>query len=271
MKYLLTGIIAVVFSYFQLNAQKTKGVYKEIGLFAGGANYKGDLAPNIIAKTTGPAIGLVYKWNLNDFVAFGLHGTFGVITAADSNTEHLKPRNLSFRSSVIEFSPQFEFNFFRFGNKPNAKKMTPYLFTGLSIFYFNPMAKLNDEWHALQPLSTEGQGIVEFAPKPYTLYQLAIPIGAGMKFRIAERWNILVNTGFRTTFTDYLDDVSGTYVSGDSLSPLGERLADRSGEISGSNIGREGHQRGNPDTKDWYIFGGVTISHILDQGPCFSF
>ena len=91
-------------------------------------------------------------------------------------------------------------------------------------------------------------------------------MGAGLKYALNDAWNIGVEFGVRMTFTDYLDDISTTYV-GDAelLEARGElvaALANRSGEIRNA-----GDPRGNPDNKDWYFIGGLTVSYnFLDNG-----
>lgn len=46
----------------------------------------------------------------------------------------------------------------------------------------------------------------------YRLYEFAVPFGVGFKMALTERWNLGLEYGARWTFTDYLDDVSKTYV-----------------------------------------------------------
>ena len=45
----------------------------------------------------------------------------------------------------------------------------------ISLFHFNPKASLGNNVYELQPLTTEGE-------KPYKRWNLAIPIGGGLKF-----------------------------------------------------------------------------------------
>ena len=51
----------------------------------------------------------------------------------------------------------------------------------------------------------------------YRLTEVAIPMGLGVKYRLTERFILGLDAGLRKTFTDYLDDVSGTYVNNDDL------------------------------------------------------
>ena len=65
----------------------------------------------------------------------------------------------------------------------------------------------------LQPLHTEGQGFPEYPDrKPYKLTQLNIPMGFGVKYFVNDKVNLGLEILHRKTFTDYIDDVSTTYV-----------------------------------------------------------
>ncbi len=72
----------------------------------------------------------------------------------------------------------------------------------------------------------------------------------------------------RKLFTDYLDDVSGTYADSAYLSNnrslSSSKLAFRGNEIlNGENYPAEGAQRGNPKSKDWYYTGVIRFSYYL--------
>lgn len=247
----------------------------ELGFFGGISNYIGDLAPDVAIQESRPAIGISLKKNVSPYFSYGAWMNLGSIAGNDKDFKYLAVRNLSFHSVVFEISPQMEFNFLPFAVGINKRKFTPYLFTGLSLFYFDPRATYQNKTYRLQPLSTEGQGLQSGAPAPYSLWQLAIPLGAGVKYNLNERWNIMFSCGYRATFTDYLDDVSNTYPDTKLLEQkkgsVAAALSDRSGEANDVYIGITGKQRGNPDRKDWYIFTGVTLSYIIGQGPCYQF
>ncbi len=114
----------------------------------------------------------------------------------------------------------------------------------------------------LQELGTEGQGTILSSKKQYKLNQFAIPLGIGIKFNLKKRLAISLEYGIRKTFTDYLDDVSGKYVSPVALAelrgPLAAQLADPS--LNQQSYHTEGLNRGNANTKDWYAMYGIMIT-----------
>jgi hypothetical protein len=133
------------------------------------------------------------------------------------------------------------------------------------MYNFNPKAEMNGKWEELRPLETEGQGSgLKSAPKPYSLLGVSIPFGLGFKFHAMGRLGVSIEWGMRKTYTDYLDDVSTTYVNPSILfanNGLKSALfADRSITPGSSMVNR---QRGNPTTNDWYSFAGVTLTYKL--------
>ena len=209
--------------------------------------------------------GLFARLNRNRLWSYRLSFSYGVVSAndADSNAENRQRRNLNFRSRILELALTGEFNFLG-----RDRRFSPYIFGGVALFNFNPEAEYQGRRVALQPLGTEGQGMENF-PGRYSRTQLSIPMGLGFKFAINDRLNIGLEAGLRKTFTDYLDDVSGSYVNYNELlagnGQLAANLANRTGEFLGTDpvIVATGTQRGNPDSKDWYFMSGVTLSYNL--------
>ena len=253
MKSLLSGLAVCCILVGSAYAQKSS----EFGLLLGASSYAGDLNPLFFDPAfIHPAGGLIYRHNLNYHYAFKADILYGTISGDDSHSSvpYNRFRNLSFQSPVIEGSAQYEFNFLPYEVGAPEHSFTPYIFAGLSIFYFNPKALFNGAWQELQPLGTEGQGLPG-KPKPYKLIQPAIPFGMGLKWG----WKDMTfgfESGLRKTFTDYLDDVSGKYVDSGVLGQTAAQLAYRSTE----GIVVSGKQRGNSQSKDWYMFSGLCIS-----------
>lgn len=240
----------------------------EIPFFIGGSNYIGDLAPDLLPSETKMVIGAGVKRNFNNYIGLGLHFNYGSVSASDKNFDYLAPRNLDFKSTITEIALEAEFNFFRFGSGYRSSKFSPYLSTGLGLFYFNPITEFEGNVYHLKNMHTEGQTIIDGAPHPYSLYNFAVLLGGGVKYKLNETWILSVNGAYRSTFTDYLDDVGGVYPDKNQLPTIAAALSDRSGD---NNIGIKGSQRGNPDTNDWYIFAGFTLSYLIKASPCYTF
>jgi hypothetical protein len=247
------------------------GQTHEFGFQAGICNYLGDLAPSFAPSATQEHLGVFYKKNHGSGFIAWKHGlSYGRVSGDDGNFKSNSIRNLDFRSVLVEFSTQFEFNFQKFFIGLRAEKFSPYAFIGLGATYFNPQGSLNGQWHNLRPLSTEGQGLAG-GPKPYSNLALVLPMGGGLKWVIGRRAIITLHSGFRYAFTDYLDDLSGTYFDKSTLveskGALAVMLADKSPDAHGI----AGKQRGNPGRNDWYAFGAVSLSFWLNDRNCFNF
>ena len=241
---------------------------KEFGLFAGGAYYRGELNRTHFSQSD-YSIGGIFKQDFpNDRLSLRFQLLYSQVKADDfksGNTQQLN-RNLSFKSSVIEFGPVLEIDFFKFhpgqNNTAKAAFGTPYFMGGINIMRMNPKTRYNGEWIELQPLGTEGQGTsIANAPKKYSLNQIVIPFGIGIKVNLSHHSSFSMEYGIRKTFTDYLDDVSGIYPDLTALNPLARELSDRARTPEGVNQSSYGLQRGNPADKDWYSVFGFSITY----------
>jgi hypothetical protein len=259
-------IIAFFFTY------SAEAQYNEVGVMLGGATYKGELSRHLFnTDEINPAIGIFYRHNWNRHWSWKMELNYGRISGDDANakTPFELDRNLSFYSDILEFSPLIEFNFLPFETGRVDYPFTPYLFTGITVFHFNPMAKLGNDVYELQPLGTEGQGINGL--ERYKRVQIALPIGGGVKIALGNI-GIGIEVGARRTYTDYLDDVSTIYPDMNALlaanGPIAVQLSDRSfSRLDTSatipNVYRK--QRGNSTDKDWYLFAGITIFWRLEN------
>ncbi len=121
----------------------------------------------------------------------------------------MRERNLNFHSPIIEVSLVANYSFFDL----QINKVTPYIFGGIALFGFNPYTfDTTGSKVYLRNLGTEGQGLNIYPDrKPYSLGQVAIPFGGGIRFRVTDNVYLGYEIGLRKVFTDYLDDVSTTY------------------------------------------------------------
>ncbi len=249
------------------------GQVNEIGITVGGSYYIGDINPKRhFPKHTGLTGGILFRHNLNERMALRFQGIYGTLEAYDSDSRDTTQwtRDLHFRSRLIEGSMIFEINFLKYRSRgKDSKRWTPFVFGGLAYFRASPQAYYNDTWYDLQPLGTEGQGTTARPGMDfYKVDQLSIPFGAGFKFN-AGRVDFQLEWGMRRTYTDYIDDVSGTYVDNDLLGfengPLSAILADRSGLNNIPGYTNADRQRGDIHTRDWYIYSGLSITYVISR------
>jgi hypothetical protein len=239
-----------------------------LGIFGGLSNYQGDLTDKLY-KSSKAAFGITASFPIAQRFSIRTGLTLGKIAGADSLSDkpELIARNLSFQSKITEFSVLAQYDIFNIDDT----RWTPYVFGGLALFHFNPFTYDSTQTKVyLQPLSTEGQGLQGYPEKPYTLTQLSLPFGAGIKYAISDRVQIGLEVGLRKTFTDYLDDVSGGYADpADLLAGKGQQSVDlsyRGDEIGNAAYPTKGFTRGNPKAKDYYYFSGLHLSFALGGG-----
>lgn len=246
-----------------------------LGIFGGLANYEGDLVDKpFAAKQTNGSLGLSLNYELTDKLMLRGGYTFARINGADAYSKDpaLRARNLSFETAISEFSLMVEY----YMNDLYDRKYSPYIFGGLAVYHFNPYTydSANNRVF-LKPLSTEGEGLAGY-PKPYSLTQLAIPFGGGLKFVITNNIRLGIELGMRKLFTDYLDDVSTNYADqADLLAAKGQLAVDlsyRGDEVAGGNPAypAKGQQRGGAKYKDWYYFTGLHLTFRLGSGNLFA-
>ncbi len=280
-KCFLTAI--VIFSMFTTSVF-AQGVYEqqgEFGFTVGAAHYFGDLNTRAGLNRPKPAIGIFYTKQFNNYLGLRVSAHFAQLGYSDiySKNTYQKSRNLSFNTDIFEVAAQGEFNFFRFIAGDPYYNFTPFVTLGVGLFSFNPYAYLDSKKVYLRPLGTEGQNIQYNDPatgkirKPYSSMAVCFPIGAGIKYNFSNNVNLSFQITHRLTMTDYLDDVSSTYVGIDKFPPLNGLpstagiLQDRSFEL-GTPIGVEGRQRGFNKQKDQYIIAEVGISFSISTYKC---
>lgn len=249
--------------------------HHEVGLSAGVSSYYGDLQPDLFPDYgIQPMMGVVYKYFMNPHVGVRLGFSYTSLTAADSmsNYQVRKERNLSFATNLFEAHGAFEINLLPI--EKQRAKVTPYVFAGIGIFYFNPYTRgLNGERVYLRPLGTEGQNIPAYPDrKEYKLVNVSFPVGGGLKFFLGETLLITPEIGFRYTNTDYIDDVSKSYVNLRTLREYrGEQAAEysfRTDELDSWNAEKfypdYRYQRGDSKMNDLYWFGNLTVTVYFD-------
>ena len=152
-------------------------------------------------------VGAIYRYNINPRWAVRGNFLFGSVAANDADFDNI---NLSFESKNQYINLFFDY---QIGSRKH--RLTPYLFGGIGVFFMKPKALIENritnltEYVELQPLTTEGQGMEGF-DSPYSLTQISIPFGLGVKFSVNKFVSIGLEWGLRKTFTDYIDDVSKT-------------------------------------------------------------
>lgn len=241
----------------------SRGQDMEAGLLVGASNYSGDLSADYLTLSeTKPSAGLLFRYYFSPKINFKASISYARVAGDDKNHDDdgfRRKRNLSFKSNIFEASVQGEYNILPFISNTKNHNWSPYVFGGVALYRFNPKADINGSTVDLADFETEGED--------YSLTQLAIPFGVGVKYSIGDRWNIGFEVGWRKLFTDYLDDVSEQYIQ---LDGEAAEIADRSDELEEFDQPQfpPGRDRGNSDSDDWYGIAGFTITKTFRSHQC---
>lgn len=276
------------------------GATQFLGDVGGRDQIGSDFFFDLDAASTRYMVNLGMRYKISQYVSAKTGFSFGEIAGNDKFTKEpfRQNRNIHFRSPVVEWATQIEVSWMREstgsrykirrvrGRGRKGSQVYVYGFAGVALLYMNPMAQVagQGKWHSLRPLHTEGQ---EFVPsrKEYSNWQFAIPFGVGMKYAIDKKSSIGLEYGLRKTFTDYIDDVSTSYVytkegevrglySATTLAQwdnVSRALADPSlNRVSGNAdsfpeacSACPGQQRGDPSDLDSYMFMMITYQRKI--------
>lgn len=259
----------------------------DYGVSVGASNYLGEIGGkektrrdfilDLKLSQTRSAIASFVRYKLNRKLY--VRGSFGWYRISGADKYSTNPgrvgRNLNFRNDILEISATGQYVFYDVADLGRTYRyrndFKAYIFTGVASFMHNPKANYQGSWVALKPLTTEGQGLYPGAPKPYGTFQLSIPAGGGFFFTFSKIYRIGWEINWRTTFTDYLDDVSSFYADPNLLSDMGKILANRNPELVYSdnpelphpNNYIAGNKRGDPKHKDSYLSTTLNFSYVI--------
>ncbi|MFN0033055.1 MAG: DUF6089 family protein [Flavobacteriales bacterium] len=213
----------------------------DYGLKFGAANYLGDIGGKNLPRQdfiwdmhigqTRWAVGSYGRYKFSKRLAVAMNFDYMQIQDADEFTTYVprRARNLNFRNRMFEVGGRLEVTLWYDNDVGNRGFYNPdyklYGFVGAAAYYMNPEARLvydgtnggdspntdlepgdyvDNTWYDLRPLQTEGLN--------YSAFGVAIPAGLGMYFTFNKEWRVGWEFSWRTTFSDYLDDVSSSYV-----------------------------------------------------------
>lgn len=288
------SVAILLLSLFSLQCSTCFGQSLEAGIGLGATGFLGDLGgANYIGRPfvfdlekslTKPAASLFLRYTVSRRIAFKTSLTYTSVAGDDKliqPTSQFSPewfrwyRNLSFQSNIFEGALTCEFNLKQFDPGSRRTRFAPYLLAGFGVFHFNPKALYNGQLVELQPLHTEGEGFDSLGVKEYSLTQPVIPVGIGFHYNLSA--NAIFSFEYRNnfTFTDYIDDVSKSYVSqsqfdqyfsNPATAALAFDISARSDELDPEGIyaatTAPGQQRGDKN-KDQYVMLQASISILL--------
>ncbi|MBP3776896.1 MAG: porin family protein [Prevotella sp.] len=180
--------ILLLIATVPLSAQDDPEYRAEIGGGIGVVSYVGDFNGNLF-KNMQPMFTLLGRYKFNPRMALALNVSYGKIKGSSKNAETYYPlsENVDFNHGLLDAGLRYEYNFWPFGTGREyrgAQKLTPYIYIGLGA---------------------------TFAKPDKTEVALNFPIGAGVKYKVGERWNLALEWTMHFTTSDLLDGVKDPY------------------------------------------------------------
>lgn len=205
-----TTIAAIILSNASITSAQINLSKYELGISGGVLVYQGDLTPEKIGayKTMKPQLGIQVSRILSPAFAVRLNFTKGKIYGNDAvynNPDWRKQRNFNFTSPVTEFSLQGVWNI-----RPNSySRFSPYVFGGVGFSFLKvkrDWSNMNTEVFGSGSDVQNGLTVDAATSTPRTIP--VIPVGAGVRYALNNRFSLTAETSYRLSFTDYLDGFS---------------------------------------------------------------
>ena len=155
----------------------------EVGAMAGMSSYYGDANFHIPFKNINAMGGVLWRYNINPRMAVKSAFSVAGISGNTADFDNRYPDgDVEFSRTIYDLGAQYECHFFAYGDGTGYKRsrrLVPYLFAGVGM---------------------------TFAPEPVeNVFTANIPLGLGVKYKIASRLNVGCELSFRFTLSDKLD------------------------------------------------------------------
>jgi hypothetical protein len=171
-----------------LSAQEDPEYRAELGGGIGVVAYEGDFNGNLF-KNMQPMMTLIGRYKFNPRMAIAMNVSYGKIKGSSKDVKTYYPTLVKeeFNHGLLDVGFKYEYNFWPFGTGKeyrSAKRLTPYIGIGVGVTF-------------VKPEKTE--------------VAMNLPIGAGVKYKVADRMNLALEWVMHITTSDMLDGVKDPY------------------------------------------------------------
>lgn len=163
----------------------------EIGAGVGLVAYEGDFNGNITHGMQ-PMASAVLRRTFNPYMALRFAAAYGKLKGSSKNVKTYMPEYVDtpyeFANSLVDVSATYEYNFWPYGTGHDyrgAQRLTPFIFAGLGATY------------------ASGSG--------NNVFTANVPLGVGVKYKVATRLNLGIEWAMHFSMNDNLDGVKDPY------------------------------------------------------------
>ena len=189
MKRVLVVLTVLLTTAVGANAQTDPEYRLEVGGGVGVVSYLGDFNNNLF-KNMMPMFSALAKYRMNPRMAVAMNISYGQIKGESRQADTYYPADVqdySFKNGLVDVGLRFEYNFWPYGTGREyrgAQRLTPYIYIGVGG---------------------------TFAKPDKTEMGINMPIGAGVKYKLADRVNLAVEWTMHFSTNDRLDGVKDPY------------------------------------------------------------
>ncbi|MDD7276853.1 MAG: DUF6089 family protein, partial [Bacteroidales bacterium] len=220
-----------------------------VGPSVGLSYYMGDINPKMPLRQSRLGLGAVVRYYGGTRWAFRLSYSYLNLHGDDAVSNYMPERGLAFKTTAHDVSIVAEFNFFDYFTGSKRSYISPYIFGGISGFYFNPKALDGTQ---LSGIITDVEGYESEPKSPkYSNWSASVPFGVGVKYSAGKKVGLALEWRMDLTFTDWIDDCHAYYpekIDSPYIDPNG---------LAGNDM--QYIQRGNRHDTDWFGYLNFSI------------
>ncbi|MBR7014700.1 MAG: outer membrane beta-barrel protein [Prevotella sp.] len=184
-------LIILLACTIRMSAQQEPEYLMEIGAGVGGMNYLGDFNGSL-TKNIQPSASIVVRSLFNPYMGLRANISYGKMKGSSKDAEtyypELEQTPYTFDNTLVNADITYEYNFWPYGTGREywgAKKLTPFIFGGIGATYVKADKK--------------------------DVFTANIPIGLGVKYKVADRVNLGVEWRIHFSLSDELDGMKDPY------------------------------------------------------------
>ena len=185
-------VVALLMMFSSVSrAQSDPEYLMEVGGGVGAVNYLGDFNGNL-TKNIQPGASLMLRRLFNPYSGFRFSAMYGTLKGSSKDVKtyyhDYVEETYSFKNTLVDASVTFEYNLWPCGTGRDyrgAMRLTPFVFIGLGGTF------------------ASGNGKKAFTAN--------LPVGLGVKYKVADRLNLGVEWGIHFALSDELDGVKDPY------------------------------------------------------------
>ena len=185
-----TALAVILLALAVSTSAQTEPEYRmEIGGGIGMVSYQGDFNSNLL-KEMQPMFSLLAKYRFTPRMALAMNVSYGKLKgSAKTVTSHVPQQweSYTFSNNIWDIGIRTEYNFWPYGTGMEyrgAQRLTTYILLGLGLTVCKP---------------------------DRTEIALNVPLGAGVKYKVADRLNMALEWAMHITGSDMLDGVKDPY------------------------------------------------------------